>query len=169
MELRPQYDYFSMHDGAQALVYTVGADGKRNERGELTEMNLTIEWAVETVNRMGQEFGPATKPTIRTATASITGRVSQDQSEWVRLAIGNPRGARRRGRVERFNILSWLYDRMNEEAGTQKIIANNCWISNLTSPLVAVDTRILTFSGTIQIEDIIMPERFSQLPTGIIN
>ena len=166
---RRQYDYFSTFNGSEGTIYRVGANGRKEECGEITEISISIDWTTEEVNQAGQPFGPATKPGVRTITGSITARVSWDRSEWLRLAIGSPRNSNSRSRIERFNILAWMSDRHTPEAGEQQVTLVNCWVSSLESPLLAVDNRDTTFTATIQIEDVIMPNAFSRLPTMITN
>ena len=163
--MRPQYDAFDLIDGAQAIIFTIGENGRRTERGELTEMTLTVSRSVETVNRMGQDFAEK-KPGLPECTASITYRVGQDQSQWGRLVLGPPAGRRRRNRPERFEIVAFMHDREVPHARTQKVVCHGCWVSNATMPLVAVDTRALTGTATIQIGSAEFMDTFAALPGG---
>ena len=165
MEMRPQYDYFDLMDGAQALIYTIGEGGTRTERGELTEMTMSVSRSVETVNRMGQDWA-GKKPGLPECTASITYRVGQDQSQWGRLVLGPPKGRTRRNRPERFEIVAFMHDREVPHAGMQKIVCHGCWVSNASLPLAAVDTRVLTGTATIQIEWAEFMDGFDKLPSG---
>ena len=165
MEMRPQYDSFDLIDGAQAIIFTIGENGGRTERGEITEMTLTVSRSVETVNRMGQDFS-AKKPGLPECTATLTYRVGQDQSQWGRLVLGPPSGRNRRSRPERFEIVAFMHDREVPHARTQKITLHDCWVSNAALPLVAVDTRALTGTATIQIERAEFMDAFAALPNG---
>ena len=150
MEMRPQYDSFDLIDGAQAIIFTIGENGKRIERGEITEMSLSVSRSVETVNRMGQDSAEK-KPGLPECTASITYRIGQDQSQWGQLVLGPPKGRNRRSRPERFEIVAFMHDREVPDAQAQKIACHSCWVSAATIPLVSVDTRVLTGTATIQI------------------
>ena len=165
MEMRPQYDSFDLIDGAQAIIFTIGENGRRTERGEITEMTLSVSRSVETVNRMGQNFS-AKKPGLPECTASITYRVGQDQSQWGKLVLGPPSGRNRRSRPERFEILAFMHDREVPHARTQKVICHKCWVSAASVPLVAVDTRALTGTATIQMDWAEFMDTFGALPSG---
>jgi len=168
MDLRRQYDYYDLIDGAQAIIYTIGASGQRQERGEITEMSLSVSRSVETVNSLGQDYS-GKKPGLPECTATITYRTGQDQSQWGKLALGPPLGTRRRNRVERFQIVAFMHDREVDHAQTQKIVCHNCWVSEATIPLAAVDTRVLTGTCTLQMEWAEFIEQFAELPSGITN
>ncbi|MCL2415517.1 MAG: phage tail tube protein [Defluviitaleaceae bacterium] len=164
MELRRQYDYFDLMDGAQALIYTIGANGNRQERGEITELTLSISRSSETVNSAGQEF-PGKKAGLPECTATMTYRTGQDQSQWAKMILGPPISQQgRRRRVERFEIIAFMHDREVPHAGVQKIVLHNCWVSEASVPLVSVDTRILTGTATIQAEWAEIVGEFEELP-----
>ncbi|MCL1999715.1 MAG: hypothetical protein FWG65_13230 [Turicibacter sp.] len=166
MELRRQYDYFDTIDGTQGLIYTIGENGRRTERGEIVTMSLSVSRSVETINSLGQDTA-GKKPGLPEFTASITYRIGQDQSQWARLIISPPRGQQRRRRVERFQIVAFMHDREVPHAQTQKVICNKCWVSDGTIPLGEVDTRVLTGTATIQMESVDFMEWFAPLENGI--
>jgi len=165
MELRRQYDYMDLMDGAQGIIFTVGEGGSRDERGEITEMSLAISRSVETVNSAGQDV-PGKKAGLPECTASITYRVGQDKSQWARLILGPPKGSRRRNRVERFEVVAFMHDREVAHAGVQMVTCHRCWVSDASVPLLSVDNRALTGTATLQMEWADIVEAFAQLPEG---
>ena len=165
MEMRPQYDYFDLVDGAQAVIYTVGEGGTRTERGELTALTLAVSRSVETINRLGQDWA-AKKAGLPECVLSGTYRIGQEQSQWGRLVLGPPVGRTRRNRPERFEVVAFMHDREVPHAGVQKIICHGCWVSEASLPLAAVDTRTLTGTFTAQVEWAQFMDNFNALPSG---
>ncbi|MCL1988879.1 MAG: hypothetical protein FWG64_13065 [Firmicutes bacterium] len=167
MQLRRQYDYFDTIDGAQGLIYTVGENGRKTERGEIISLTVNGGRSVETINMLGQDV-PGKKPGLPEFTASMTYYMGLEQSQWFRLLVSPPReGGSRRNRVERFQILGFIHDREVPHALTQKVILNECWVSQITAPLAAVNDRILQGSAEIQIEWVDFIDHFAELESGV--
>ncbi|MCL1986643.1 MAG: hypothetical protein FWG64_01535 [Firmicutes bacterium] len=151
--------------GSQSLIYTIAEDGTKIRRGEITEMSLDVGRSVETINSQGQNSA-GKKPGLPEATGTMTYRIGQEQDQWGRLVLGPPRTNGGRVRPERFTILATLFDREVPHASKRVLKLHNCWVSNATIPITAVDEAVLTGTATIQVEWVEYLDHFNPLPPG---
>lgn len=168
MNLRPQYDVFDILDGAQGLVYYDDPETGKTERGEIVTMNFSGTKSTEAVNRMGQEFTES-KPGTTQLTMSITFRFGQDTSFYLSHFLNPPSGTHgmsRRNRIRRFNAIVFNHDREVPHAGTQKVKLERCWISSLSGDFIAVNSRQVEWTATVQVGRAFLMDSFEQLPSG---
>lgn len=163
--LRPQYDHLSTHDGAQSVFYIEVPGQGIIECGEFVNFELSIDGETIDVPRFGQ-FYVAQKVGQRTINASVTYRVGQDRSQWLRFTAGIANNGSRRIREQRFNMTIVSHDREAPELGTQIVELTGVSVASGTHPF-DVTSAIQEASCELLISHIEIPRSYDQLPTGI--